>query len=265
MLFRALVSCALLLATTSLVAQPADLPIPAATTERFPAGVRTKATAAGLFYTNRRRQILYGLDMRTVMRAGPNAAQYCQGACLETWAPLLAPKSALPNIEFPQGLSFDPDPRPEFFKPQKAPDWTIIVGPQGPQYVYKGWHMVFTKRDAKADEPAPDALDGRTWNTLKYVPPVPQITAPPGVKPLFHGGRYVLADKDGRLLFTGQCTGDCAGWQPFVGGAASAGVADWNIGQSGDMPQWLYKGQPVFMAPADHPLGLPAGAKAVQP
>lgn len=246
-------------------AQPADLPIPAATTDRFPAGIRVARQPGGMVFVNRRGQTLYGLDMRTVMRSGPNAAQYCQAACLAQWEPVLAPSGATVDIEYPQGLSFNPDPRPGFHRPQQAPDWTVIMGPQGPQHVYKGWHMLFVRKGSKPGEPAPDGLDQKVWNTLKYVPPVPAIVAPPGVRPVFHGGRYVLVDREGRLLFEGGCMKDCAAWQPFAGGAASAGIGAWSIGHGGEVAQWHRRGKPVFVASADDPMRVPAGAWVLMP
>jgi hypothetical protein len=62
-------------------AQPADLPIPAATTTEYPAGISVARTAAGSVYVASDGRTLYGMDMRTLLRSGADAAQYCQAVC----------------------------------------------------------------------------------------------------------------------------------------------------------------------------------------
>ena len=89
-------------------AQPADLPIPAATTSEYPPGVTVRQTASGPVYADARGHTLYGMDMRTLLRWSPDAAQYCKDACAENWEPLLAPADAKPNIVFPRGFGERP-------------------------------------------------------------------------------------------------------------------------------------------------------------
>ncbi len=257
---------ALLALPTIAIAQPADLPIPAATTDKYPDGVRVVAAKSGTVYANKKGQLLYGMDMRTLLRWGPDPAKYCSAACAENWIPLLAPKEAVPNIEYPRGFGGPQSPvRPGFVRPQGAPDWTIIEGAQGPQYVYKGWHLVFVRKAAKAGAADFDGAEARTWNTLKFVPPVPVINAPVGVKPVFADGAYALADKDGRMLYSGKCAKDCAGWVPLGGGAASAGIGEWTISNNGDAPQWHFRGSPVFVSSGDTPDSVPAEGKVLRP
>jgi predicted lipoprotein with Yx(FWY)xxD motif len=224
------------------------------------------------------------MDMRTLLRAGPDTSKYCQGACVEVWEPLLAPAGSTPNIAFPLGfgdrrqparliggapatasVGQRPDPLAEMARNQKAPDWTIIQGPQGPQWVYKGWHMVFVHKGDQPGSAAYDGAENMTWNTLKYVPPVPKVVAPVNVSTAFIDGGYALVGKDGRLLFSGNCGNDCAGWRPFTGPLASAGVGDWAVSRDTDAPQWLYRGQPVFIAEGAKPDDVPAGAKVLRP
>ncbi|MBW8753707.1 MAG: hypothetical protein JF595_06080 [Sphingomonadales bacterium] len=282
------------------------MPIPAATTDQYPPGV-TVGNAGGIpVYTDASGRTLYGMDMRTLLRAGSDTSKYCQAACTQVWEPLLAPADAKPNIMFPQGFgdrnralaaarptgagvvpgqSAAPTPVPaaatpaaaqaqggpaagaagDYIQNQKAPDWTIIQGPQGPQWVYKGWHMVFVR---KGDAPGSATYDGAgemVWNTLKYVPPVPKVVAPVNVSTAFIDGGYALVDKEGRLLFTGSCGDDCTGWRPFSGAMASRGVGDWAVSQGGDAPQWLYRGKPVFVAQGESAADMPAGAAVLRP
>lgn len=258
-----LIAAALLLPVPA-VAQPADLPIPPATTDTYPPGVKVGKTASGPVYVDRRGQTLYGMDMRTLLRWAPDPAQYCTGKCAEEWEPMLAPANAVPNIEFPRS-NRRREPGDPIFDNQRAPDWTVIRGAQGPQWVYKGWHMVFTRRGGKRGSTEFDGAQDFTWNTLKFVPPVPQVTAPPGVKPKFVAGAYALVDRDGRVLFTGACHSDCAAWKPLAGPMAGSGVGEWTIARTGDVAQWAWRGKPVFVRADGDPEAVPAGAQAVRP
>lgn len=248
---------------TPVLAQPADLPIAAATTSEYPAGVKVIKTKDGMVYADARGLVLYGMDMRTVLRWSPDAALYCTGECESQWEPLLAPPGAKPNIIFPQGYGQLPPP-PGYVRPQAAPDWTVIMGPAGPQWVYKGWHIVYTRKGSKPGSTAFEGAEGKTWNTLKFVPPVPKIAAPGMVKPIFAHGAYALADKDGRVLFTGKCARGCT-WQPLTGGLASRGLGEWSVDRSGQSPQWRYRGQPVFVNTQDDPTTPPKGGTALRP
>lgn len=259
-----LLAAALLLGTGAVQAQPMDLPIPAAKTDQFPPGVRVAKTAQGAVYVDRRGHVLYGMDMRTLLRAGPDPSRYCQDACAQSWDPLLAPADAAPNILFPMGNRESP-PKNGFVTQANAPDWTVIAGPQGPQWVYKGWHMVFTRHGDRAGSTAHDGDENRVWNTLKFVPPVPKVTAPNNVRPAFVEGRYVLTTDDGRLLFTGDCSGTCTDWQPLPAAMASAPLGQWTVQATGDTPQWTYNGKPVFIGRGDKPDGVPSAGKLLQP
>src|SRR5690606_5898951 len=131
----------------------------------FPAGISVKELPGGPVYVDARGLALYGLDMRTLLRWGADPSRYCAEECAQIWEPVLAPPGTEPNIAFP--LGFGSRGRQEhiekmralgfYTQPEKAPDWTVIDGPQGPQWVYKGWHMVFTR---KGDESASADHDG---------------------------------------------------------------------------------------------------------
>ncbi|MFM5930352.1 MAG: hypothetical protein ACKOPQ_05545 [Novosphingobium sp.] len=267
------------------MAQPADLPIAPATTDTYPAGVKVVKNRAGPIYANEKGVTLYGMDMRTLIRWGADPALYCKDECAKQWEPLLAPPGSKPNIAFPRGFgspppapgqAAPPPPRPAnstsnlnpdgLFNTQRAPDWTIIQGASGPQWVYKSWHLVFVRKGDKPGSTAFEGAEDMTWNTLKFVPPVPKITAPQSVSAIFHDGRYVLADKDGRLLFAGSCKKACEAWSPLAAPAAGRGIGEWTVSRAGDTPQWLYRGKPVYRnLAAAEPDALPASAKVLLP
>ena len=158
---------------------------------------------------------------------------------------------------------------PGFISQQNAPDWTVIAGPQGPQWVYKGWHMVYVRKGDRPGSTAHDGADEQTWNTLKFVPPVPQITAPASVTTLFAGGAYALADRGGKLLFTGKCgqaqSGPCSGWTPLTAPMAGRGLGEWTVSLAGDNPQWAWRGQPVFVSQESDLQSVPSGGKVLRP
>jgi predicted lipoprotein with Yx(FWY)xxD motif len=262
LLGMALASATLAIAAPA-VAQPVDLPIPPATTATYPPGVKVATTPSGSVYTDAKGRTLYGMDMRMLLRWAPDPAQHCQGACAETWEPLLAPAGSKPNVAYPHGNREAP---PEgFVQPQKAPDWTIIAGPQGPQWVYKGWHVVFTR---KGDQPGSTAFDGSddyVWNTLKFVPPAPEPVIPGNVSTVLVDGSYAFADADGRVLFAGNCGAECTGWTPLPASLASRGRGEWSVSRQGDVPQWLYRGKPVFVTRDDDKISVPTGAEILRP
>ncbi len=255
-----------MLAPAVAYAQPADLPIPAATTSEYPPGVSVRQTASGPVYANANGQTLYGMDMRTVIRWSPDAAQYCQNECATNWLPVLAPEGTKPNIKYPTGrgaFSRQP-PQPGFVLPQSAPDWTVIAGPAGPQWVYKGWHMVFVRNGDKPGSTKYDGADSLTWNTLKFVPQMPQLALPPGIMPVFNKGAYQLTDKAGHVLFTGPCDKGCE-WTPLAAPLASRGIGDWTVDLSGDLPQWSWKGRKVYVSQKDEPMTAPAKVEVLRP
>ena len=205
-----------------------------------------------------------------LLRWSPDASQYCRGACEAEWEPLLAPPGTPVNIRFPgaPGRSRPdgaPDPDPAtLIDNRKAPDWSVIRGPSGPQWVYKGWHMVYTRRGSAPGSIEFDGADDFIWNTLKFVPPVPQVVAPPGIAPAFVAGRYRLVDTVGRILFTGACTNPCA-WTPLAAPAASRGIGKWQVDLSGETPQWRLGKQRVFVSPGADVADLPTGARPLEP
>ena len=281
-------------------AQPVDLPIPAATTNEYPPGVSVRQTRSGPVYADAKGRTLYGMDMRTLVRWAPDASKYCQQECQKTWEPLLAPADAKPNVVFPRGFGGGPPPgagqgaaaggaagglaalaggaqgqapRPQgganqvpagMIQNQRAPDWTVIAGPNGPQWVYKGWHMIYARKSDRPGSTAHDGEDQMTWNTLKFVPQTPRLEAPQGIAPLFTGGAYALTDKNGRVLFTGNCAAVCS-WTPLTAPMAGRSIGDWAVNLAGDRPQWAWRGKPVFVSQEADPAAPPAGGTVLRP
>jgi predicted lipoprotein with Yx(FWY)xxD motif len=272
------------MASQPIKAQPRDLPVAPATTSTYPPGVTVAATPAGAVYVDARGRTLYGLDLRTLIRWGPDPASYCRDRCGE-WEPLLAPPGSTINISFPQGFgdrlrqsiaagtpalrpsapAADTAAQPFYRDPLKAPDWTVIAGPAGPQWVYKGWHMVYVRKGDRKASTRFDGAENLTWNTLKFVPPVPRVVAPAGIRAAWSDGAYVLSDQDGHTLFTGACPAPCEGWRPLAAGKASAGTGDWKVSNLGDRPQWTYRGKPVFVSERSGAGQVPATAEALRP
>ena len=252
-----------MLAATSASAQPVDFPIAPADGTALPPGVRIVKSKDGRVYAGPKGQVLYGMDMRTVLRWAPDPARYCTQDCQRDWTPLLAPPGTRPNIRYPAGFE-KPGEAADTLDPREAPDWTVIEGAQGSQWVYKGWHLVFTQRAGSRSAAAPDAIGGMTWNTLKFVPHPPAIEAPGTVATAFFDDAYALTDKDGRVLFTGKCNGDCS-WQPLAAPMAAGALGDWKVTLDGDRSAWTLKGRPVFVSTEADPHAVPGGAKVLRP
>lgn len=244
--------------------QPADLPIPAATTTAYPPGVTVGKVAGLPIYVGPGGVTLYGMDMRTLLREGPDPSQYCQGECAAAWTPLLAPAGAKVTLVYPGVRSPVKAPPDDPVPNQKAPDWAVIHGPQGPQWVYKGWHMVFVRKGEAAGSARHEGAEDRRWNTLKYRPPLPRLVVPVNVATAFVAGGYALVDSRERLLFSGRCPRGCT-WQPFAGGLASRGLGEWTVLRDGDGPQWAYRGKRVYVAAGSDVIDLPRGAAVLRP
>jgi predicted lipoprotein with Yx(FWY)xxD motif len=243
-------------------AQASDLPIPAAVADHFPAGIAVKTAGEQRVYVNRRGATLYGMDMRAATGRTGRPALYCTGDCLSEWEPLLAPKGS-PVSPVPREFG---GPRTPSEKPSgEATDWTVMEGPAGPQWVYKRVHMVFTRKGERPGSVAHDGEDGFLWNSLKYVPPVPKLSAPANVTPRLADGAYVLTDGQGNQLFTaraGDCADPCA-WPVFASGMARRGMGEWSVRTGPDRSQWVYRGKPVYRTEGKDP--IPAEAVALAP
>lgn len=246
-------------------AQASDMPIPAASSDRFPPGIVVRQAGEHKVYADRHGHTLYGMDLRAVVGRTGRATLYCSQDCLTNWEPLLAP----PGSEV--------QPTPHAFggarsvdqQPVKAAgtDWTVMEGPKGPQWVYKRFHMVFTRKGDRPGSGEHDGEDGYIWNSLKYIPPVPELVAPPNVVPVLVKDAYGLADGQGNLLFSPKgkdCPAPCA-WSGLAAGMARKGIGQWSVRQGGDQAQWVYRGKPVYRSTSANPADIPAEAAMLTP
>ncbi|MES2157891.1 MAG: hypothetical protein V4512_08810 [Pseudomonadota bacterium] len=255
---RALILLAL--APAPLWAQASDLDIPVAAADHFPRGIMAKARV----YTDPRGLTLYGMDMRAATGRTGQPALYCSGDCLTQWEPLLAPRSA-PVSPVPREFGGPRDDATAVKPASDNPDWTVIAGPAGPQWVYKKVHLVFTRKGAAPGSSEHDGADGYVWNSLKYVPPSPKLIAPPDVAARLVDGAYVLADAQGNWLFSpkaADCADPCA-WRAHATGMVRRSVGQWTVRQTADQAQWVYRGKPVYRADPRQP--VPADGAALTP
>ena len=283
-----LAAAALPLLDAPVTAQPADFPIAPAASDERPKGISVARADKGSVYVNARGLTLYGLDLRSIFGKTGTPIRYCTGSCAETWEPLLAPAGSTPtaglNLPWmPRGVG--PEQRPQAggaaseSQPASAAgvaarqvpqsDWAIVEGPQGPQYLYKRAHLVFTRKGDKRGSVAYDGEDNFTWNTLKYVPPVPKLVAPKAVSAVLVDGGYALTDSRGRVLYTGRnpsaCGTSCDHRVPLAAGMANRGIGQWTVRRDGDYAQWLYQGRPVFVSQEGQPTEVPADGEILRP
>lgn len=268
---KALQTCLLAIAVATLpgelLAQASDMDIPAAASDRFPEGVSVKRVEGGKVYVDRRGLTLYGMDVRAASGRTGRPFAFCSDACRDQWEPLLAPAGS-PSMEIPAMFGGRRKPEASDAPDKDAGDWAAVQGPGGPQWVYKGVHLVFTRKGDRPGSVAHDGDDGYTWNTLKYVPPAPELSAPPNVEARLLDGAYVLADTRGNLLFSPRaktCVDACAGWQVFASGMARRGTGEWAVKQGEDHAQWVYRGKPVYQIKGSNPADIPAGGVLLNP
>ncbi|RJF94290.1 hypothetical protein D3876_06380 [Sphingomonas cavernae] len=249
--------------------QASDMDILAAASDRFPEGISVKAVEGDSVYVDRRGLTLYGMDVRAVTGRTGKPFVYCSGPCLDEWQPLLAPPGSTQAPVSPEfgGSRIAPGGE-DAQKASDGGDWTVMPGPAGPQWTYKRVHLVFTRKGDRPGSTAHDGDDSYTWNTLKYVPPVPEFAAPPNVEARFIDGAYVLADTQGNLLFSPKaksCAEPCAGWLVFASGMARRGMGEWAVRQGEDHAQWVYGGKPVYRIRSSNLADIPAEAVLLNP
>ncbi|UVO52652.1 hypothetical protein [Sphingomonas sp. SUN039] len=190
----------------------------------FPSGVSTGSSPLGRVYVGKDGRTLYGLSLRSVRARTSLTLTYCTGPCAAAWTPLKAPGDAKP-----------------------VGSWTVVQGAQGPQWAFDGSPVFAFNADAK-----PGDIGGDHWKdlflALGYIPPKPEIVAPPSVDARLTDVGYVLADSGGRALFASACASACGARTPFAAAAASLPVGDWTILRDRDRPQWAWRGSAVFVA-----------------
>lgn len=205
----------------------------------FPPAVRVGPSPQGPVYVDAKKHTLYSMSLRWAKARSGVGIEYCGAACLAAWTPLAAPANAKPVGE-----------------------WSAITGPVGPQWAYAGNPVFVFKADPASGALGGDGWDD-LWSALFYVPPKPVLVAPPGVAVKAIKGRNLLADAAGHPLFT-IGTGRSVAATPFAAGMVNRPVGEWAVLRRSDVPQWTWRGRPVFVSSDLDPL-LPAGAEAILP
>jgi len=207
-----------------------------------PAGVSSGQSKIGPVYVDSRGLTLYAMSRRyaSPRSANFNGLKYCQGPCAQIWTAFAAPADAKPV-----GL------------------WSIVDGAQGPQWAYKGDPVFTYVQDGAPGAAGGDGYDD-LWKAIAYIPPVPKLEAPANVAAVYADGGYILADGQGRALYTGGKASDAS--LPFVAGLASLGVGkDWTVSRDGDRPQWEFQGKPVYVSQENVPTKVPSEATTLRP
>ena len=196
--------------------------------EGHPPGVSVGKTKLGPVHVDGRGRTLYALNLRVARSRSGEGLKYCTGPCADIWAPFAAPAGARP-----------------------VGRWTVVEGVAGRQWAYRE-NPVFTYRpDPRRGSTAGDGLDD-LWSVVAYVPPAPVLVAPSNVVPLLVDGAFLLADRDGRALFTlaprPACGARCPSPTPLAAGLASRNIGEWTVIRDGGSPRWAYRGRPVYVS-----------------
>ena len=213
-------------------------------TSEHPAGIALGHSKLGPVYVDQHGQTLYTLDVSVLFSVSSKPMDYCEyeGDCTKHWNSLAAPADAKPA-----GL------------------WNVAEGPQGSQWTFRGL-PVFTY----ADDKTPGSTAGQHYDNMflaiTYTPPTPTVRAPASIKAIFSDGAYILANRDGRALFTSKiadCGAPCA--VPLVAGMANRNVGAWTVSRTGYPQQWEYRGKPVYVSQESDPAAVPDTGVALQP
>ena len=212
-------------------------------TRDYPPQVAVGETPQGPVYVDGKQRTLYAMSLRWAKARSGVGIEYCGAACLAAWTPLAAPEAAKPVGE-----------------------WSVIAGPAGPQWAYAKNPVFAFKADARPGDLGGEGWD-ELWSTLFYMPPAPALVAPPGVAVKAVAGRNLLADAAGHPLFVSE---DAAGGEagtaaPLPAGMASRAIGEWSVLRGSDLPQWAWRGRPVWVSASTDPRALPAGAEAIRP
>ncbi|MCI4592677.1 hypothetical protein MOK15_21705 [Sphingobium sp. BYY-5] len=263
-MIRHAIAILMLVQPAELWAQAADLPLEAASGDPLPPGVSVKQAGSRSVYVDAHGRTLYGMDMRAVTGRTGRQALWCSGDCLTQWEPLMAPAKAM-VVPLPPQFGGEKSAA-DASKPNG--DWVVMQGPKGPQWVFKGVNLVFTRIGEQPGSAAHDGEDGLTWNSLKYVPPLPRITAPANVAPRLVEGRYLLVDGQGDLLVSpraAHCGATCAQWRAFPAGLVRRGTGQWSVRQDEERAQWVYRDRPVYVIDGADPADIPTDALPLTP
>lgn len=206
----------------------------------YPPQVAVGQSPQGPVYVDGKRRTLYTMSLRWARARSGVGIEYCGAACLAAWTPLAAAKDAKPVGE-----------------------WSVIAGPAGPQWAYARNPVFVFKADKAPGDLGGDGWDN-LWSALLFVPPKPVLVAPPGVAVVAVEGRNLLADAAGHPLFVATDGAKPAG-APLPAGMVSRAIGEWSVLRQSDVPQWAWRGRPVWVAASADPRQLPDGAEVIRP
>lgn len=206
----------------------------------YPSQVAVGQSPQGPVYVDGRKRTLYTMSLRWAKSRSGAGIEYCGAACLAAWIPLAASKDAKP-----------------------VGQWSVIAGPVGPQWAYAKNPVFVFKADKAPGELGGDGWDD-LWSTLFYIPPMPELAAPPGVVVIVAEGRNLLADAAGKPLVTLAAKTE-ATLAPLPAAMLSRPIGEWTVLRRSDIPQWAWRGRPVFVAANTDPRLFPSSAEAILP
>lgn len=226
--------------TLALVTMALPAAAPAAPARGYPAPVSVGNTPVGPVYVDATRKTLYTMSLRWAQARTGVGIEYCASACLAAWTPLVAA----------------PDAKP-------IGDWTIIAGPKGPQWAFRRNPVFSFNADSQPGDVKGDGYD-YLWSTLLFVPPKPELVAPPSVAATPVKGENILTDTGGRALFT-VAGAVAVSFIPFAAAMASRPVGEWTVLRDRDVPQWAWRGKAVFVSHEAISTNVPADGEVIKP
>jgi predicted lipoprotein with Yx(FWY)xxD motif len=212
---------------------------PAGAVGGHPAEVTFRDSPMGLIYTALDGRSLYVMKVYRLRYAGA-AETYCTGACTLAWKALPAPADA---------------------KPVGA--WTVVTGPQGPQWAY-GKRPVFLFSGDKQSGDLNGHERDDIFLAINYVPPAPTTPAPGGIEPLFVNHREYVFSYQGRPVYGygpgASCAEGCKGLTPLAAPLGAKNIGDWTIIRHDGGSLWTYAGKRLFVAANDDAAIMDAAA-----
>jgi predicted lipoprotein with Yx(FWY)xxD motif len=206
---------------------------------KTPAGIGLAKTSLGQTLVQSKGLTIYYYDLDQI---SPGESS-CTGDCAAAWPPL----AALPDA-------------------QPIGEWKTIKRDDGSrQWAYQGKPMYQFAGDSKPGDTHGDGMQ-RFWHAAKFAAPPPAVSHPPGVTIVKAGDVYVLADHQGRALYTRSaardgCNSECAQTYPaFAAPSLAQGSGAWSVlTDKVGTRQWAFKGKPLFTYEGDTKPGDRAG------